>query len=93
LRPDQLLSGLGLGLGLGLIIIIIFSSTSILKLHVRGLQEVAQLVGILPNEAEVISSNPPPLSYVDMSKKKKKKKKEIACERPNKKRHLPFQIK
>jgi hypothetical protein len=34
-------------------------------------QEVAQLTGTTPNEAEVTNSNPPPPSYVDISKKKK----------------------
>jgi hypothetical protein len=32
-------------------------------------QEIAQSVGTMPNEAKVSSSNPPPSSYVDMSKK------------------------
>ena len=40
-------------------------------------QEVVQWVRTTPNEVEVTSSNPPPLSCVDMLKKKKKKKKKI----------------
>ena len=36
------------------------------------IQEVTQSAGTTPNEAEVSSSNPPPLSCVNMSKKKKK---------------------
>jgi hypothetical protein len=42
------------------------------KYECRCPQEVAQSAGITPNEVEVISSNPHPPSYVDMSKKKKK---------------------
>jgi hypothetical protein len=44
------------------------------KKHFSRLQEVVQLVGITPHEAEITSSNLSPPSSTDMSKKKKRKR-------------------
>jgi hypothetical protein len=44
----------------------------------KYLQEVAQSVGMTPNEMKVTSSSPPPPSCADMSKKKKKDKGNIS---------------
>ena len=51
----------------------IFTFSLCLKDDENSPQEITQSVGITPNEAKVISSNPPPLLCEHVKKKKKRK--------------------